>query len=67
VFNLLIGAGIIGTHSNGLRNGRPGFDSKQGQKDVPLLHSVQTNDRSHPASYPTGTGGSFLGGKAAAE
>jgi hypothetical protein len=30
-----------------------------------LLHSVQTSCGAHPASYPTGTGGSFLGVKAA--
>jgi hypothetical protein len=30
-----------------------------------LLHSVQTDSGAHPASYPTGTGDSFPGGKAA--
>jgi hypothetical protein len=30
-----------------------------------LLHSVQTDYGAHPASYPIGTGGSFLGGKEA--
>jgi hypothetical protein len=28
-------------------------------------HRVQNGSRAHPASYPVGTGGSFLGGKAA--
>jgi hypothetical protein len=31
-------------------------------QDVSLLHSVQTEPGPHPASYPKGTGGSFLGG-----
>jgi hypothetical protein len=30
-----------------------------------LLHIVQTDSGSHPASYPMGTGGSFPGGKEA--
>jgi hypothetical protein len=30
-----------------------------------LLHVVQTGSGAHPASYPMGTRGSFLGGKAA--
>jgi hypothetical protein len=30
-----------------------------------FLHVVQTGSGVHPTSYPTGTGGSFLGGKAA--
>jgi len=28
------------------------------------IHRVQTSTGSHPASYPMGTGGSYLGGKA---
>jgi hypothetical protein len=28
-----------------------------------LLHSVQTDSKTHPASYPAGTGGSFPGVK----
>jgi hypothetical protein len=35
-----------------------------GARDLYLLHSVQTGSGAHPASYPMGTGGSFLGGKA---
>jgi hypothetical protein len=27
-----------------------------------LLHSIQTGSGAHPASYPMGTGGDFLGG-----
>jgi hypothetical protein len=49
-------------YSDGLRAGRPGFDSRQGQ-DLSLLHSVQTGPEAHPASYPMGTGGSFPGVK----
>jgi hypothetical protein len=30
-----------------------------------LLHVIQTGSGSHPAYYPMGTGGPFLGGKAA--
>jgi hypothetical protein len=30
-----------------------------------LQHHVQTGSGAHPASYPMGTGGSFLGGKTA--
>jgi hypothetical protein len=30
-----------------------------------FLHVVQTGSEAHPASYPLGSGGSFLGGKAA--
>jgi hypothetical protein len=30
-------------------------------KDFPLLHLVQTGSGIHLASYPGGTGGSFLG------
>jgi hypothetical protein len=30
-----------------------------------LLHSIQTETETHPASYSMGTGGSFPGGKAA--
>jgi hypothetical protein len=30
-----------------------------------LRHRVQTDSEDHPASYPMGTGDSFLGGKAA--
>jgi hypothetical protein len=34
-------------------------------KDFALLHGVQTGSGAHPASYPMGTGGSILVGKAA--
>jgi hypothetical protein len=34
-------------------------------QDFSLLHNVQTGSGAHPASYPRGTGDSFLGGKAA--
>jgi hypothetical protein len=34
-------------------------------EEFSLLQSVQTGSEVHPTSYPMGTGGSFLGGKAA--
>jgi hypothetical protein len=34
-------------------------------QEFSLLHFVQTGSRAHPASYPMGTGGSFLVGKGA--
>jgi hypothetical protein len=40
-----------------------GFESRWGQ-EFSLLHVVQTGSGAHPASYPTGTGGSFPGSKA---
>jgi hypothetical protein len=51
-------------YSDGLRAGRPGLDSRQGQ-DISLLHSVQTGYEAHLVSYPKGTGGSFPGGEMA--
>jgi hypothetical protein len=50
--------------SDGLRAGRPGFDSREG-RDFCLLHSIQTGSGSHPVSYPMSTMDSFRGGKAA--
>jgi len=48
-----------------LEAGRPMFSSRQGQKNIIFsqLHLVQADSGSHPASYPTGTGGSLLGVK----
>jgi hypothetical protein len=54
--------GTILRDSDGLRNGRPGFDSRQGQ-DFSLLHNVQTDSGAHPAFSPMGTGGDFPGAK----
>jgi hypothetical protein len=34
------------------------FESREGQ-EFSLLHVVQTGSRTHPASYPMGTGDSF--------
>jgi hypothetical protein len=47
-----------------LRAGRPGFNSWQGKwwDSFSLHHLVQTDSRSHPASYEIGTGGSYLRG-----
>jgi hypothetical protein len=36
-----------------------------GAGDFSLHHNVQNGSGAHPASYPMGTSGSFLGGKAA--
>jgi hypothetical protein len=46
-------------YNDGLRAGRAGFDSRQGQ-DFSFLHSVHT-DWARPASYPAGTGGKAAG------
>jgi hypothetical protein len=35
-----------------------------GAGNFSLRHSVQNGSEAHPASYPMGTKGSFLGGKA---
>jgi hypothetical protein len=40
------------------------FESQWGQ-EFSLPQVVQTGSGVHPTSYPTGTGGSFSGGKAA--
>jgi hypothetical protein len=42
---------------------RPGFDPRQRQR-IFLLVCVQTSSEVHPASYPMGTEGPFLGSKA---
>jgi hypothetical protein len=34
---------------------------------LPLRNRVQTDSGAHPASYPMGNGGSYLGGKATGE
>jgi hypothetical protein len=36
-----------------------------GAENSSLHHRIQYDSGAHPASYPMGTGGSFLGGKAA--
>jgi len=55
-----------------LRAGRPGFDSQQGQgvlfvtaSRLSLRTSLPPIQWGVPVSYPMGTRGSFLGGKAA--
>jgi hypothetical protein len=47
----------------GRQRGRSSSPSRV--KKFSLLHVVQTCSEAHPASYPMGTGGFFLGGKAA--
>jgi hypothetical protein len=54
--------GDLCRYSEGLRAGRPGFNSGQGQ-NFPLLHSVQTGSVAHPAFCRMGTVGSFPGVK----
>jgi hypothetical protein len=44
--------------SDGLRAGRPEFDSRQGY-DFSLLRSVKAGSGAHPASCPMGTGDSY--------
>jgi hypothetical protein len=48
-------------YSDGLRDGQPGFVSRQGKI---LLYSFQVGSGAQPASYPMDTGGSFPGCKA---
>jgi len=45
----------------------PVFRSRYEQKYIKKIeyYRVQTGSGAHPASYPMGTGGSFLGGKVA--
>jgi hypothetical protein len=54
-------------YSDWLRAGRPRdcSSSPGGGQEFSLLHVVQTGSGAHLASYPMGTGGSFLGGIAA--
>jgi hypothetical protein len=35
------------------------FDSRNGARDISLLHSVQTGSGAQPGSYPLGNGDSF--------
>jgi hypothetical protein len=56
------GAGELTSYNYGLRAGRPGFDSRHGQK-FSLLYSFQIGSGAHPASCPVGTGGCFPGVK----
>jgi hypothetical protein len=61
--SLSLGAGVaqsVGLYW--LQIERPGFDSRQKQRIYPLV-CVQIGSGAHPASYPTGTGGPFPGGK----
>jgi len=50
---------------NKLRDGRPGFVSRQEHSDdmFSLRHRVQTGSGAHQASYPMGTLGSYPGGE----
>jgi hypothetical protein len=53
----------LSRYSDGIRAGRHGFSSRQGQ-DFSLLHTVQTGSGALPASSIMGIGISFPGGKA---
>jgi hypothetical protein len=56
---------ILQWYSAGLRAGRSGVRVSTGAGNFCLHHRVQTGSGAHPASYPTGTRGSFPGVKAA--
>jgi hypothetical protein len=55
---------VICRYSDGLRVGRPGFDSRQGQ-DFSPLHNVRTGSDAHPAADSRDTRSDCPGGKAA--
>jgi hypothetical protein len=59
-------AGIVQWYSSGPRAGWSGVPVLVGAGNI-FHHSVQTGSEAHPASYPMGTSGSFLGGKATEE
>jgi hypothetical protein len=52
---------FVSRYSDGLRHGRPGFDSLTGQDFS--LHTAQTGSGAHVASYPMGKGALFPGCK----
>jgi hypothetical protein len=59
--------GELSRYSDGLRAGRPGFDSQQGQEFITIdLHSTSPRPV-HPDTYPEDNRGSFTVGKAAGE
>jgi hypothetical protein len=60
-----IQAGIAQRYSANLRAGWSGVRVPVEAGNFPLHHRIQTGSGAHPASYPMGTRGSFLGGKAA--
>jgi hypothetical protein len=49
----------------GIRAGWSEIQVPAGNGNFFLYHCVQTGSGAHPASYPMGNSGSFLGGKAA--
>jgi hypothetical protein len=57
LFSIALGYGLDGRGSR--------FRFRAGAKNFSLHHRVQNGSEAHPASYPMGTRGSFLGGKAA--
>jgi hypothetical protein len=58
------GSAVAITTGYGLDDRGAGVRVPVGQ-EFSLLHVVQTGSGAHPASYPMGTGGSFLASKAA--
>jgi hypothetical protein len=58
---MFLGAGISQWYSAGMR---AGLSVGGGAWNFSFLHCVQTGSGAHPASYPTGIGGYFPGGKA---
>jgi hypothetical protein len=52
-------------YSAGLRVGRSGIRASAGDGNFSTYHRVQIGSGAHPATYPMGTRGSFLGGKTA--
>jgi hypothetical protein len=57
-------AQLVQRWATGWTIGVLGFDSRGGE-NFSLHHRVQNGSGAHPDSYPMGTRGSFLGGKAA--
>jgi hypothetical protein len=62
-FPLIAQSGIALGYGLDDRGSRVRFPAGAG--NFSLHHRVQNGYGAHPASYPMGTGGSFLGGKAA--
>jgi hypothetical protein len=61
----LISSSVAIQTDYGLDDRMIGVQFPVGAGNFSLRHSVQTSSEAHTASYPMGTGGSFLGGKAA--
>jgi hypothetical protein len=64
LYDVFMGARIAQSYSAGLRAGCSGVRVPAGAGNFSLHHRVQTGPGAHPASYPTGTRGSFPGSRA---